>query len=579
MRLLRPYFTFALALASALHAAPTAEPPVQAQTQPSSAASTPSTELNLRTLGAIGDGQPHPVSEWIAAKKYKNLRDLQRDYPFVTSLDWSADEAAFQRALHELPPEGGTIRIPAGRYIATAYGWRIDRDHVRLLGAGMRDTMLSTGPKLVEGLVLAPYRHVGWLNGADKELPFAPDSGIAGADKLRLREPSRVADLRPGDLVFIRNGACRFDQDYGEFNEITGTTPEGDLILKHPLARDYTLASLNWANEIAAPLTLPKLGKTVTVRVRSGEGFFELPPNGTITVGEAILEIVGRSKGSVTLRNPVLRAPNGGAGLTPAKESLAEMVGVKPAPPPEQTQATVSPALGFNPPPGTILPSGTKIAKSRAVIRVTRTTRDFSAQGLRVFGRRKALNVSNSYETLFVDCDFVRRPDATTPVGGLTIDGDGGRFAEFRRCTIRGTVSCGMQFARSFGNATFTDCTFVATNVVFSEFCFAGTLERSRLQVPAVLGSAVIVGRSCGDLRIAENQIVVTGGPLTIFDSGTDIHSQKLDAPGRFVLRDNRIVAPARPRLFLLRPDRPSEISGNTLNSEPVDPPMVQPAP
>ena len=65
----------------------------------------------------------------------------------------------------------------------------------------------------------------------------------------------------------------------------------------------------------------------------------------------------------------------------------------------------------------------------------------------------------------------------------------------------------------------------------------------------------------------------------TVFDSGTDIHSQKLDAPGRFVLRDNRIVAPAKPRLFLLRSDRPTDISGNTLNSEPVDPPMVQPAP
>jgi hypothetical protein len=523
----------ALVLAFALSTAPAAEPP-----PPPSAASAvdrpPSTELNLRTLGAIGDGQPHPVSEWIAAKKYKNLRDLQRDYPFVTSLDWSADEAAFQRALHELPLAGGTIRIPAGRYVATAYGWRIDRDHVRLIGAGARDTMLSTGPKLVEGLVLAPYRHVGWLNGADKELPFASDSGVGGADKLRLREPARVADLQPGELVFIRSGACRFDQDYGEFNEIAGTTAEGDLVLKHPLARDYTLASLNWANETAAPLTLPKPGKTVSVRVRTGEGFFELPPSGVLTIGEALLEIVVRSKDSVTLRNP---------------------------------------GLG-NPPPGTILPAGTKIAKSRAVIRVTRTTRDFSAQGLRVFGRRKALNVSNSYESLFIDCDFVRRPDSTTPVGGLTIDGDGGRFAEFRRCTIRGTVPCGMQFARSFGNATFSDCTFVATNVVFSEFCFAGVLERSRLQVPAVLGSAVIVGRSCGDLRIEENQIVVTGSALTVFDSGTDIHAQKHDAAGSLVLRDNRIVAPTKPRLFLLRPDRPSTISGNTLNSEPVDPPV-----
>ena len=509
-------------------------PPVPARTAtPSVAWATEGPELNLRTLGAIGDGQPHPVSEWITAKKYRNLHDIQRDYPFVTSLNWSADEAAFQRALHDLPPTGGTIRIPAGRYLATTYGWRIDRDHVRLLGAGFRDTTLSTGPKLEEGLVLAPYRHVGWLLGADQEYPFAPDSGINDSAKLRLREPARTADFQPGELVFIRNGACRFDQDYGEFNEIAGTTPEGDLIFKHPLSRDYTLASLNWANETAEQFPLPEPGKTVIVHVRTGDGFFALPKDGPITVGEALLETAARNGETVTLRNP----DRG------------------------------------NPPAGTVLAAGTKIGKSRSVIKVTRTTRDFSASGLRIFGHRKALNLSNSYESSFQDCDFVRQPDATTRGGGLTIDGDGGRFAEFRRCTIRGTTPCGLQFARSFGNIAFSDCTFTNTNVVFSEFCFGGILNKSRLQVPASLGSAIIVGRSCGDLHILDNQIVVTGDAVTIFDAGTDIHAQKHDAPGPLSLRDNRIVAPTKPRLFLLNPERPSEISGNTLNTEPVDPP------
>jgi hypothetical protein len=517
-------------------------------------------EANLRLLGAIGDGQPHPVSEWIKAKKYQNLRDLQHDYPFVTSLDWSMDEAAFQRALRELPPEGGTIRIPAGRYVATAKGWRIDRDHVRLVGAGARDTMLSTGPKLDEGLVLAPYRHGGWQHGVDKEYPFAPDSGALGTDKLRLCEPGRIADFQRGELVFIRNGACRFDQDYGEFNEIADVTPEGDLVLQHLLARDYMLSALNWANETAEPLTLPKSGKTVSVRVRTGEGFFDLPKNGAITVGEAFLEIVGRSAASVTLRNPAREIPN---------HSQRSRSGVaSDAPTPESGDT------GINPPPGTVLPGGTKIGKSRSVIKLTRTTRDFSAQGLRIFGRRKALNLSNSYESSFTDCDFVRRPDASTTPGGLTIDGDGGRFATFTRCTIRGTEPAAMQFARSFGDITFDNCTFVSTNVVFSEFSFGGALQHSRIQTPARLGSAVIVGRSCGDLRIEDNEIVVLGGPLTVFDATSDIQTQKLDAPGRLVIRDNRITAPTKPRVFLLRPDRAAEISGNLLNNVPAEPPV-----
>ncbi len=490
-------------------------------------------ELNLRQFGATGDGRAHPVREWITAKRFRNLAELQREHPFVTSLEWSTDEVAFQAVLRALPPEGGTIRIPAGRYVATAHGWRIDRDHVQLVGAGPRDTMLSTGPALEEGLVLAPYRHGGWQFGAGNEYPFLPDSGVSGADRIRLREPARAAEFQPGQLVFVRNGGCLFDQDYGEFNEIAGTTPEGDLLLKHPLARDYTIGALNWAAETAEAFALPAPGRTARVRLRTGEGFAEVPKAGAISVGETLLEIVRRGAGSVTLRTP----------------------------------------SGPPTPPGTVLPAGTKIAKSRSVIRLTRSTRGFAAQGLRVFGRRKALNLSNSYRTTFTDCDFVRRPDSATPPGGLTIDGDGGRFATFTRCTIRGTEAAPMQFARSFGDIVFENCTFVATNVVFSEFCFGGVLRRSRLQTPATLGSAVIVGRSCGDLRVEENEIVVTGGSLTVFDATSDIHSQKLDAPGRLVIRGNRIVAPARPRVFLLRHDRTAQIEGNTLNNAPVEPP------
>ncbi|MFT3828096.1 MAG: hypothetical protein QM691_00165 [Opitutaceae bacterium] len=490
-------------------------------------------ELNLRQFGATGDGRVHLLSEWITAKKFKNLAAIQREHPFVSSLDWSVDEVAFQAALRALPPEGGTIRIPAGRYVANAHGWKINRDHVRLVGAGARDTMLSTGPQLDEGLVLAPYRHGGWQQGIDKEYPFSPASGAAGADKIRLGEPARVGEFQPGELVFVRNGGCLFDQDYGEFNEIAGTTPEGDLVFKHPLARDYTIGALNWATETAEPFTLPLPGKTVRVRLRTGTGFAEAPKSGAVTVGELLLEIVRREADAVTLRVP---------GRAPAAAA-------------------------------TVFPAGTRVAKSRSVIRLTRSTRDFSAQGLRVFGRRKALNLSNSYGSTFTDCDFVRRPDATTPSGGLTIDGDGGRFATFTRCTIRGTEPAPMQFARSFGDITFENCTFVATNIVFSEFCFNGALRHSRIQTPATLGSAVIVGRSCGDLHIEDNDIVVPGGALTVFDATSDIHSQKLDSPGRLLIRGNRVVAPAKPRLFLLRPDRPAQIEGNTLNNAPVEAP------
>jgi hypothetical protein len=482
-------------------------------------------------LGAVGDGRAHPISDWIKSGKYKGLKELQKDYPFATTLNWSVDEAAFQKALHDLPPEGGTVHIPAGQYVASAYGWRINRDHVRLVGAGPRATTLATEEGLNEGLALAPYRHGGWLTGVGKEYPYSPDSGNAGENRLRLAEPHRASEFKQGELVFVRNGACRFDQDYGEFNEVAGTTPEGDLVLVHPLSRDYTLAALNWANETAAPCTIPPAGKSFEVQVRTGPGYAFPNARSPVSLEAGLFEVVRVEKDTLTLLNP------GRA----------------------------------NPPEGTLLPAGSRMATSRTIIKLTKTTRDFHASGLRVFGRRKALNLSNSYETSFEDCDFCRRPDAAVR-GGLTIDGDGGRFTQLRGCTIRGTEPCGMQFARSFGNITLIDCTVVSSNVVFSEFNFSGRVQNCQLQTPAAVGSAIIIGHSCGDLTIEDNQISVTGTGLTVFDATTDIHSQKHNSPGRLVVRRNRILAGDKPRIFLLKGTRPSVIEDNTLNGNPVAP-------
>jgi hypothetical protein len=505
-----------------------------------SVAPAPSVELNLRQLGAIGDNQPHPVREWIAQKKYKNLRDIQRDYPFVTSLDWSIDETVFQRALRDLPPEGGTIRIPAGRYVATAYGWRIDRNNVRLSGAGMRDTMLSAGPKLDAGLVLAPAAGEGWELGVDKEYPFAPDTGTAGSYTLRLREPARAAELKPGDLVFIRSGAARFAQDCGEFNEIVGTTPTGDLLLKHPLSRDCTLAALVAAGETAEALTIPKPGKTLTVSLRTGEGFAPPPSTGAFTVGESLFEIVRSSATSVTLRNP-------GRG---------------------------------NPVPGTVLPAGTKIAQSRAVIRVTRTTRSFTASGLRVFGHRTALDISNSYETSFTDCDFVRQPLAAAPEGPI-LGACGGRFAAFLRCAFRTQQPSPTRIARSFGDIAFTGCTFVGTSIALSDFSFAVALTDCNIQTPSTLGASFRFSRAGGDLRVEDSRIVITGGTLTVFEADETVSPPPTARPARLILRDNRITGPGtlRPTVFRIGRAPVADISGNTLNNAPVEPPPANSAP
>jgi hypothetical protein len=477
--------------------------------------------LNVRDFGAIGDGTLHRVSEWIDRGRFGSWRALHRAYPFVDDERWTIDEVAFELAKQALPKEGGTIHFPAGHYVTGRHSWRIWRNHLRLTGDGSDRTLLSTAPEIEDGLSLAPYRHIGWLEGAEREHPFTADSGARGSNTVTLRSPARAKEFSPGDLVFVRNGANRFDQDYGEFNEVVGTTPDGTLQLRHPLARDYTLARINWAGEVAEDFKMPRRGSAVRVELRKGEGFF-IPRRGTtVSIGETVFR-VDQQKGT-TLRL---------ANLGPA-----------------------------NDPPGTLIRAGAKIAKSRTVLKLTRSTRNFRAERLQIIGRRKIVSISNSYDIAFSDCRFVRDLRDGAFRGGLTLDGDGGRFARFERCTFVATPAMGMQIARSFGGLVFSECTFHNTNVAFTEFTFDAEVLRCTFEVEGsrALQHVIIAGKSCGDLRFFNN-VIRASGVQAVFDTVMDIHSQKHGSEGDMIARENEIEAasgvrvwpvPKPPRFFI----------------------------
>jgi hypothetical protein len=491
---------FAFALGFALTTSPDA----------TAAEATPVT-LNVRDFGAIGDGRLHPVSEWIRDHRYPSLRVLRKEFPFVKDDDWTIDEIAFERAKAALPPDGGTIHFPAGHYVAGHQGWRIWRDHVRLTGDGAEKTILSTGPAVAEGLVLAPYRHVGWLEGASHEFPFTNDSGARGTDVLQFKSSEGLDAFSPGQLVFIRCGANRFDQDYGEFNEVTAVEPNGRIHLKHPLSRDYTLTRLNWAAEVARDFKMPRAGGTVTMEVKSGEGYFLPGVGAAVTVGNDLFRVQ-------EVKHTTLRLANLGRG---------------------------------NSPRDTLIASGTKIGKARSVIIVTRTTRNFRCERVQIVGHRKVLNLSNSYESVFVDCRFTRDNTAGKFKGGLTIDGDGGRFARFERCSLDADPPAGMQFARSFGGVRFTDCRFQNANVAFTEFCFDAVVENCEFEVRGTrqLTNVIIAGNSCGDLTFRHNRIRAQDVAM-IFDPVSDIHSQKHGGGGTIVVADNEIECSSQVRVF-----------------------------
>lgn len=88
--------------------------------QPATGAQIGSVEAKLREtvsvmdFGAIGDGFYHPLSE-----RYATLAEAQADYPFATDLADSRDWAALQAGLDYLEATGGTLLVPAGRFIPT----------------------------------------------------------------------------------------------------------------------------------------------------------------------------------------------------------------------------------------------------------------------------------------------------------------------------------------------------------------------------------------------------------------------------------------------------------------------------
>jgi len=484
--------------------------------------------LNVRDFGATGDGQVHLVREWIDQGRYKSMRDLRRAIPAVQESNWSTDEAAFELAKSKLPPGGGTIYFPAGRYVAVHGSWTVKRNHVRLLGESADVSILLTAPTVNDALVLSPYRHVGWLDEAEQQFPFTSGSGSLGTDSVLLSDKSWREEFHAGDLVFIRNGACRFDQDYGEFNEVVSVDDDGRLRFRHPLARDYTLDRINWAGTVTEDFVLPKAGREVRVSTSQEAGNFKPSAGEAVTVGDQLFEVAGVAPGSLRLHNP-------------ARGNAA---------------------------PGTKVAAGARISKSRAIIKATQSTRDFQAEKLQFVGQRKILNLSNSYGMTFTDCRFVREPgQGVDTKGGLTIDGDGGRWASFVRCTLQANPPWAMQFARSFGGVTFDSCTFNDANVAFTEFSFDCSVTNSVFAFHGPSPEAVItVGKSGGNFRLTKNRIQSENAAV-VFDSHLDIQSQKHGGEGNLVIRDNLIAARGKTQVFRLESRRPADLAGNVVTT------------
>ncbi len=112
-------------------------------------------EINVKDLGAIGDGREHKVREWITAGRFANLRAIQAVYPDVASLDDLIDHAALNLAIRRAAALRKPVRIPAGTYRAFV---SVPYSHIQIVGDGSDRTTIKLPDRASHSV---PIEHSG----------------------------------------------------------------------------------------------------------------------------------------------------------------------------------------------------------------------------------------------------------------------------------------------------------------------------------------------------------------------------------------------------------------------------------
>lgn len=169
-------------------------------------------EINVKNLGAIGDGREHKVREWISGGRFADLREIQSVYPDVVSLDDPIDHAAINLAIRHAAVLRKPIRIPAGIYRAFV---KIPYNNIHIVGDGSDRTRIrlpdnashsvpveNTGRYSVGVPCVIDFNNIGLGNSS---LPLT-DASIYGITVDGNRANTRVpdTDLHGWGISFTR---------------------------------------------------------------------------------------------------------------------------------------------------------------------------------------------------------------------------------------------------------------------------------------------------------------------------------------------------------------------------------------
>lgn len=398
---------------------------------------------NIKDYGAIGDGDFHTVNEWRVGEPFDRgyagddtdaLLAIQQDYPWVDSLSYNADQAAWEKAKDVVPSEGGTVDFANGHY---RFECKVFRDKLRIRGESRTGVIIDSSeiegdpPNSKNGIQISIYRRGGWLMG-EADVETYQDTLKVGQSWIDVANSTVAATYTPGEAIFINAGSTiYFDQEHGEFNRVKSVYGNR-IYLEYNLLNDYDTSVAPHNALLIAPFTPPALNETAVANI----AFLAPGPDGFPSADSLI------SLGNELYK---FKSVDDSGGY---KNALVTLENVK------STNQTA-----------TDIPTGTKVFKQRVIIRTPESYGNIEIENLTVKAQGDVINLSNS---IGVEIDRVNfyKMDA----GGFWMDGDDGRHAKFRNCKIDSFRLRTAQPARSCADMSFRDCEFHQVTMHFSEF-------------------------------------------------------------------------------------------------------------
>jgi hypothetical protein len=493
---------------------------------------------NLKWWGAYGDGKSHLLSTDISNKMIPSLAAVQAIAPTVASASWDSDTVAVELA-KAVVPQNGTVSVPAGTYICSFQSWNLGgRSHITWTGAGSAVTKFystwdTTRMGLLNiGMLFAPYDMSGWQMLANQVYP-QNDAKVVGTNTMTLKSGIPSTGLYVGDVVFWQDGRTDFQQNFGEFNQITainGTT----ITFRYPWNRDYTTPVCEYGGVVTGgPYQAPVPGAYVTLSVNFGTQPAPTP-------GDAI-----------SLDNDVYTYIGPGVGTGKYVFQNAGRA---------NTMSSI--------------PAGTTVSGVCGLIRCTQATTDITMNNLTIVGCWDAIQIANTVNLKFNNCAITMQRMTDTPAGGLFFDGDGGREIDFTNCTFTAPACWASQWGRSTSGVRYTSCTFNNVAMDYSEYVNDCNMTNCVMTVnganPVGPTCAIGVGMTCGGITISGCDINVSNMKDGVFENGdiqqfVHYHGNPVNIQNNTIYSTNSGGVFAKTYGFS---NRPTNITGNNITGK-----------